>query len=56
MADTKGNLRHKHFDVFFAAENLFDYQYDNYAYASFGKKYFYPAAGITWSCGVTYKF
>ncbi|MBL0700904.1 MAG: TonB-dependent receptor [Desulfosarcina sp.] len=56
LFNSKLNLSHKHFDIFVAAENLFDYRYDNYAYASYGKEYFYPAAGVTWSWGVAYKF
>ncbi len=56
LFNSKLNLSHKHFDIFVAAENLFDYRYDNYAYASYGKEYFYPAAGVTWFWGVAYKF
>ncbi|WDN88739.1 iron complex outermembrane recepter protein [Desulfosarcina sp. BuS5] len=56
LFNSKLNLSHKHFDIFVAAENLFDYQYDNYSYASYGKDYFYPAAGVTWFWGVAYKF
>ncbi|MDL1968999.1 MAG: TonB-dependent receptor [Deltaproteobacteria bacterium] len=56
LAETKLTLNCKSFEVFVAANNLFDKEYDRYAYVSKGTDYYYPAEGITWSGGLSFEF
>ncbi len=56
LINTKLRLVHDSFEIFAAIDNLFDKDYDGYAYRSYGKNYYYPAAGTTYAMGVMYKF
>ncbi len=56
LCNTKLRLVHDSFEVFVAVDNLFDKDYDGYAYRSYGKNYYYPAAGTTYAVGAMYKF
>lgn len=56
LVNTKLRLVHDSFEAFFAINNLFDKDYDGYAYRSYGKNYYYPAAGTTYALGAMYKF
>ncbi len=56
LVNTKLRLEHKKFEAFVSVDNLFDEAYDGYAYRSYGKDYYYPAAGVTIAGGLAYKF
>lgn len=56
LFNTKLRLVHKSYEVFVAVDNIFGKDYDGYAYRSYGSNYYYPAAGITGSAGLTFKF
>lgn len=56
LVDSKMTLKYKGFEYFIAVDNLFDEDYDNYAYISSGKEYYYPAADQTWTTGVVFEF
>ena len=44
------------YDLFFSIQNILDKDYDGYASASSGKRYYYPAAGRTLTAGIALKF
>ncbi len=56
LFNTKLRMKHKAFEAFIAVDNLTDKEYDGYAYASYGKNYYYPAAGRTVAAGISYSF
>ncbi len=56
LVNSKLRLLHDDFEVFVAVNNIFDEDYDGYAYRSYGKNYYYPAAGTTYAAGLMYKF
>ncbi len=56
LVNTKLRLEHKSYEAFIAVDNILDKDYDGYAYRSYGKNYYYPAAGLTVACGISYKF
>jgi len=56
LVNTKLRLEHKNFEAFISADNLFNKDYDGYAYRSYGKNYYYPAAGVTFAGGISYRF
>ena len=56
LVNTKLRLEHKSLEAFIAVDNVFDKDYDGYAYRSYGNDYYYPAAGTTFAGGLTYKF
>ncbi|MBW2011424.1 MAG: TonB-dependent receptor [Deltaproteobacteria bacterium] len=56
LVDTKLVFNYKFFEAFAAVDNLFDREYDGYAYVSSGKDYYFPAPGRTWTAGLSYKF
>ena len=56
LINTKLRLVHNSFEIFASVDNLFDKDYDGYAYRSYGKNYYYPAAGTTYAAGIMYKF
>ncbi len=56
LVNTKLRLIHDKFDAFFSIDNVFDKDYDGYAYRSGTKNYYFPAAGTTFALGFTYKF
>ncbi len=56
LVNTKLRLEHKSYEAFVAVDNVLDKDYDGYAYRSYGKNYYYPAAGTTVSAGMAYKF
>ena len=56
LVNTKLRLVHDRFEIFFSVDNVFDKDYDGYAYRSGGKNYYFPAAGTTMAAGFTYKF
>ena len=56
LVNTKLTLKYKKANIFIAADNLLDKEYDAYAYRSYGKDYYYPASGITVSAGLQFYF
>ncbi len=56
LFNTKLRLVHKFFEAFMAVNNVFDVDYDGYAYRSYGKNYYYSAAGTTVAVGAMFKF
>ncbi len=56
LLNTKLRLVHKSYEAFVAVDNVLDKDYDGYAYRSYGKNYYYPAAGISVAAGISYKF
>lgn len=56
LFNTKLRMKHKAFEAFIAVDNLTDKEYDGYAYASYGKNYYYPATGRTVAAGISYSF
>lgn len=56
LVNTKLRLVHDSFEAFVAVNNVLDQEYDGYAYRSYGKDYYYPAAKATFAAGVMYKF
>lgn len=56
LVNTKLRLEHKSYEAFVAVDNVLDKDYDGYAYRSYGKNYYYPAAGVCVSAGISYKF
>ena len=56
LLNTKLRLEYKSYEAFIAVDNVLNKDYDGYAYRSYGKNYYYPAAGICVSAGVSYKF
>ncbi|NPA24211.1 MAG: TonB-dependent receptor [Deltaproteobacteria bacterium] len=56
LVNSKLRLVHDSFEAFVAVDNIFDEDYDGYAYRSYGKNYYYPAAGTTYAVGLKYVF
>lgn len=56
LVESKMTFHYKGAEFFVAVDNLFDEDYDNYAYVSSGKDYYYPAGGRTWTTGVAFAF
>ncbi len=56
LLNTKLNLKYKKLSAFVAVNNILDKDYDAYAYRSYSKNYYYPAAGRTYAVGIKYSF
>ncbi len=56
LVNTKLRLVHEKFEAYVAVDNVFNEDYDGYAYRSGSKNYYFPAAGTTFAVGISYKF
>ncbi|RLB94416.1 MAG: hypothetical protein DRH26_01250 [Deltaproteobacteria bacterium] len=48
--------KHDRYEIFLGVDNILDKDYDGYAYTSYGKNYYYPAPGTTFTLGLEFKF